>query len=256
MNWVRAGAAFAAIGVHVAIVGVFIFSSSDERDSKAIQSGAGKDDLTIVATVTMQTEESIGPDKESAAPRDASAAGEMTAPPKLEQETKPDPENKPDDKKMEEAVKMEPPPLEEAPVPAPPPDEKRPEKNDDLAEPKIQPSNPGVPVEAQDEKSAESRNLEARRSQALSIYNGKIYQAVIRHAQRPKTVQKGRVVIALTLAPSGDILARSVVESSGSETLDKTAITSLERAAPFPPAPPELSKEPYTLRVPFEYAVK
>jgi protein TonB len=47
---------------------------------------------------------------------------------------------------------------------------------------------------------------------------------------------------------AGSILARSVAESSGSSTLDMTAITSLERAAPFPPVPPELSKGPYASR--------
>ncbi len=60
----------------------------------------------------------------------------------------------------------------------------------------------------------------------------------MRHALRPKTVEKGRVVIELTLAPSGDLLAHRVVKSSGSATLDRTAMISLERAAPFPPRRP------------------
>jgi len=60
----------------------------------------------------------------------------------------------------------------------------------------------------------------------------------------------------LTLAPSGKLLDHRIVQSSGSETLDKTAMTSLERAAPFPPAPPEVGNKSHTLRVPFDYAVK
>ncbi len=78
----------------------------------------------------------------------------------------------------------------------------------------------------------------------------------MRMALRPKVVARGRVVVELTLSSSGQLLAHRVVESSGSEALDRTAMTSLEQAAPFPPIPPELGKDIHTLRVPFQYAVK
>ena len=131
-------------------------------------------------------------------------------------------------------------------------EEKKPEKK--IVEAK--PSTPAPSSEAQEEQRAATRAFEARRNEVLSLYNSRVYQALMKNAMRPKTMQKGRVVLELTLAPSGELLDHHVVESSGSPALDKTAMTSLERAAPFPPVPAEVSKQSHTLRVPFEYAVK
>ena len=98
--------------------------------------------------------------------------------------------------------------------------------------------------------------MEARRNEVLSLYNSQVYKTLIKNAIRPKATQKGRVVVELTLAPSGELLDHRVVESSGSPSLDKIAMTSLERAAPFPPVPAEVNKQSHTMRVPFEYAAK
>jgi hypothetical protein len=54
MNWVRFGSAGAAFGVHIAVLGLFVLSAAHEPDLSALQSGSGEDDLTIVATITMQ----------------------------------------------------------------------------------------------------------------------------------------------------------------------------------------------------------
>jgi periplasmic protein TonB len=237
MNWVRFGSAGTALGVHIAALGLFVFSAAHEPDLSALQSGSGDDDLTIVATVTMQSEESLGLDAASVQRQEASLGGQ--AAPQVQEEVK----------KEEEKVEL---PPEESPEPVPLVEEKKPEKK--IVEPK--PSTPAPASEAQEEQRAATRAFEARRNEVLSLYNSRVYQALMKNALRPKTMEKGRVVLELTLAPSGELLGHHVVQSSGSETLDRTAMTSLERAAPFPPAPPEVSKEPHTLRVPFEYAVK
>ena len=237
MNWVRFGSAGAALGVHIAALGLFVFSAAHEPDLSALQSGNGDDDLTIVATVSMQSEESLGLDAASVQRQEASVGGQ--AAPQVQEEVK----------KEEEKVEL---PPEETQEPVPLVEEKKPEKK--IVEPK--PSTPAPASEAQEEQRAATRAFEARRNEVLSLYNSRVYQALMKNALRPKTMEKGRVVLELTLAPSGELLGHHVVQSSGSETLDRTAMTSLERAAPFPPVPPEVSKEPHTLRVPFEYAVK
>lgn len=237
MNWVRAGAASAALGVHIAILGLLVIASLRALDSAALQAGDGKDDLTVVATIKMESEESLGLDATSTARQEASIGGR--AAPQVKEEVK------------KEEKKIEPAP-EESQEPSPLIEEKKPEKK--IRD--VKPSTPAMASEAQDEQRAASRTLEARRSQVLSIYNNRIYQALMRNAHRPTTMARGRVVLELTLSPSGELLAHRILESSGSETLDKSAMTSLERAAPFPPFPPELGKEAQTLRVPFEYAVK
>ncbi len=236
MSWVRFGSAGAALGVHVAALGLFVVSAQ-EPNLSALQSANGDDDLTIVATVTMQSEESLGLDAVSVQRQEASLGGQAT------------PQRQEEVKKEEEKVEL---PPEKAPEPTPVVEEKEPEKK--IVEPK--PANPAHASEEQEEQRAATRAFEARRDEALSVYNSGVYRALMKNALRPKTAQKGRVVLELTLAPSGELLEHHVVESSGSPALDKTAMTSLERAAPFPPAPAELSKQSHTLRVPFEYAMK
>jgi len=237
MNWVRFGSAGAALGVHVAALGLFVFSAAHEPDLSALQSGSGDDDLTIAATVSVQSEESLGLDAASVQRQEASLGGQ--AAPQVQEEVK----------KEEEKVEL---PPEESQEPVPLVEEKKPEKK--IVEPK--PSTPAPSNEAQEEQRAASRAFEARRNEVLSLYNSRVYQALMKNALRPKTMEKGRVVLELTLAPSGELLEHHVVVSSGSSTLDKTAMTSLEHAAPFPPVPPEVTKQSHTLRVPFEYAVK
>ena len=236
MNWIRFGSAGAALGVHVVVLGLFVFSVAHEPDLSALQSGNGDDDLTVVATITMQSEESLGLDAVSVQHQEASLGGQ-TAPQVQEA------------KKEEEKVEL---PPEETLEPVPLVEVKKPEKK--IVE--VKPSTPALASEAQQEQRAATRAFEARRSEVLSLYNSRVYQALMKNALRPKTMQKGRVVLELTLAPSGELLDHHVVVSSGSPTLDKTAMTSLERAAPFPPVPPEASNQSHTLRVPFEYAVK
>jgi protein TonB len=236
MNWVRAGSAGAALGVHIAVLAIFVVSAMQEPDLAALQSGRGDDELTVVATVTMQSEESLGLDTVSARRQEASLGGQ--AAPQLQEEVK----------KEEEKIERTP---EESPEPVPA-EEKQPEKK--IVEP--HPSIPAPSSEAQEEQRAATRAFEAHRNEVLSLYNSRVYQALMKNALRPKTMQTGRVVLELTLGPSGELLNHHVVVSSGSSMLDRTAMTSLERAAPFPPVPPEVSKQSHTLRVPFEYATK
>jgi protein TonB len=237
MNWVRFGSAGAALGVHAAVLGLFVFSVAHAPDFSALQSGNGDDDLTIAATITMQSEESLGLDAASVQHQEASLGGQVA--PQVQEEVR----------KEEEKIEL---PPEESKEPVPLVEEKEPEKK--IVEPRPSPATP--PSEAQEEQRAATRAFEARRSEVLSLYNSRVYQALMKNALRPKTREKGRVVLELTLAPSGELLEHHVVVSSGSSMLDKTAMTSLERAAPFPPVPEEVSKQSHTLRVPFEYAVK
>ncbi len=237
MNWVRFVSAAAAVGVHIAVLGLLVASATHEPDLSALQSGSGGDDLTIVATITMQSEESLGLAAVSVQHQEASLGGQ--AAPQVQEEVK----------KEEEKVEL---PPEESPEPVPLVEEKKPKKK--IVE--VTPSTPAPSSEVQEEQRAATRTFEARRNEVLSLYNSRVYQALMKNALRPKTMRKGRVVLELTLAPTGELLDHHVVVSSGSPVLDTTAMTSLERAAPFPPVPSEAGKQSHTLRVPFEYAVK
>ena len=196
-------------------LGLFVLSAMHEPDLSALQSGSGEDDLTIVATITMQSEESLGLTRPPSSARKPLWAARL----RLRCRRRSRRRRK---KSSFHPRKRDPVPLVE---------EKKPEKK--IVEPK--PSAPAPASEAQEDQRAATRAFEARRNEVLSLYNSRVYQALMKNALRPKTLEKGRVVLELTLAPSGELLDHHVVVSSGSPALDKTAMTSLERAAPFPP---------------------
>jgi TonB family protein len=238
MNWVRAGAIAAALGVHAAaLAGLAHYGARDD----ALQTGAGADDLSVVATVTMQSEDSLGLDAVTTERQEASAAANAV------------PEIKQQEAKREDAIEMEPPPPDESAPPQAPIQAKPVEKPVEKQE--QQPSAASLAAVAQEEQRAISRELEARRNQAFSLYNAEIYKAIVSHAIRPKEVKMGRVGVELTLSPGGKLITRRVVKSSGVHLLDETAIANLERV-PFPPPPAGLVKEPYTVTFSFDYSVK
>ncbi len=55
MTWVRLGAAGAAVGVHLALLGVFVLWGLGELNNAQLQSGNGEDELTVVATIAMES---------------------------------------------------------------------------------------------------------------------------------------------------------------------------------------------------------
>jgi protein TonB len=111
-------------------------------------------------------------------------------------------------------------------------------------------------AEAQQEREAAERSLQARRATLASLYQGQIYSLVEHHKVNPGSRRTGRVVVELTIDPSGKLVSREVVQSSGSEVLDRAAVATLDKAAPFPPIPADLGSTPRTFRVPFEYATR
>ena len=80
-----------------------------------------------------------------------------------------------------------------------------------------------------------SRNQRQAGNAAASNYPG----IVIRKIQRRKsrTNIRGVAVVTFAIAPNGALARVSVVQSSGSATLDKIAVDAVRRAAPFPPPP-------------------
>jgi len=237
MNWGRAGAFLTSMGAHAAVVAVLALVIA--RQPEALQSEAGKDDLSVVATVTMQTEESVGFNAANTERQLASEASQA--------------QNQRQEEKVENAIEVDrPPPVAEAPPQAPVQlkTEEKPEEKQ-VAEP----APASVPAPAQEEQHAMSRSLEARRTQLFSLYNDAIYRAIASHTMRPKEVRRGSVGVELTLSPAGKLLARRVVKSSGVGLLDETAISNLE-AVPYPPPPAGLLNQPYIVTFSFDYSVK
>ena len=108
-------------------------------------------------------------------------------------------------------------------------------------------------AEAQDAQQAALANA-ARRSRFWSLYQTELYSAIERHKVHSGKV--GDVLLQVTIAQSGQLLDCAVIKSSGVPELDRAALAALERAAPSPPIPTDVSSGPLTLAVPFRFRTR
>jgi protein TonB len=221
-----AGLAF-ALALHAGAVYAMLDRSASS--TLAFAQGDGADDFTVVATVSLESRDIFTQDAKQAAAQAAPVAAE--APP--------------------EPVKAEDTPAVTGAAPEqaqePPREDARPEPA-----PKIERQAASVATQAQDEQTAAAA-LAAKRSKLWSAYQIEIHTALEKHKIKPRLGRDGDVLVSITIAPSGQLIARSILKSSGNPDLDGTAIASLERAAPFPPMPPEIATGPLTVSVPFQF---
>jgi protein TonB len=86
----------------------------------------------------------------------------------------------------------------------------------------------------------------AKRLSAQS-YNSKIWSAIARH--KPRAGRRGSASVTFGIAANGRLGFVRVSRSSGDARLDKLAIATVRKAAPFPPPPVRLPS--YTIRIYF-----
>ncbi|AHB49252.1 biopolymer transporter TonB [Hyphomicrobium nitrativorans NL23] len=90
----------------------------------------------------------------------------------------------------------------------------------------------------------------------VGLYLGKINEQVQRSKVNPRSRRTGTVVVKFTVGTDGALLSKDVMTSSGAEVLDRAAIAALERASPFPPIPPDVSRDPMTFTQSFRFVVR
>lgn len=110
------------------------------------------------------------------------------------------------------------------------------------------------------QKATEGRKT-ARASQSgnarVSNYPGKV-RAKLRRAQRyPRAAKrqrlKGEVHVRFTIARNGSVSAIRIARSSGSEILDRAAVDTVRRAAPFPKIPDGAGRSSWGFTVPLAF---
>ena len=143
----------------------------------------------------------------------------------------------------------EPPPdrADEPPSPVLPTDEHEP----DVVEVVAQPDQ--VVIVTEHSSGQEKKGGEAT---AVGLYLGKVNAQVQRSKVNPRSRRTGTVVVKFTVGTDGGLLGRDVMSSSGVEVLDRAAISALDRAAPFPPIPPDVSGGPMTFTQSFRFVVR
>jgi protein TonB len=87
-------------------------------------------------------------------------------------------------------------------------------------------------------------------------YLGQVRKTLERSKVNPRSVHAGTVLVRFTVGPQGEVLSRSIQQSSGSKILDDAAMAALDRAAPFPPLPQEIANGPLEVQVPFRFITR
>lgn len=109
---------------------------------------------------------------------------------------------------------------------------------------------------AVEEQKASGKRQEGGDATALSAYRGKLFSHISGKKINPRSRDAGVAVVRFTVGPNGELVSREIQTSSGSKTLDDAAIASIDRAAPFPPMPSDVTKEPMVVSVPFRFTVR
>jgi periplasmic protein TonB len=87
-------------------------------------------------------------------------------------------------------------------------------------------------------------------------YLGQVRKTLERSKVNPRSTHSGTVLVRFTVGPKGELLSRTIQQSSGSKILDDAAMAALDRAAPFPPLPQEIARGPLEVQVPFRFVTR
>ncbi len=88
-------------------------------------------------------------------------------------------------------------------------------------------------------------------SAAASKYEGQVQAKVNRAVRKVATRRGGRGILRFALGPGGNVLSVTVLDSSGDPAIDAAAVAAVNRAAPYPPIPPDTGKSSWTFGLPF-----
>ncbi len=187
------------------------------------------------------SEEPANPEQETAPPVDQVEV--VTAKGGPEQEIQTVDETPPPKPRLEDLTADQP---MERPVEEAPPELKQPRPKQMAAIQQMQ----QVAVHEQQSSSEEKKGGDAS---LRAAYLGKLRLHLERHKVRPEAKTTGVAVVKFTVDPSGKILSREIISSSGSKKLDEAAMATIDRSAPFPPFPDGISREPVVVSVPFKF---
>jgi protein TonB len=106
------------------------------------------------------------------------------------------------------------------------------------------------------ERRATTSKQSVGRTDVVNVYLRRLHRALERHKVNPHTNIAGKVVVRVTIAPSGKMTSRDILESSGSTALDQAALASLDRVSALSALPASAEQTPFELAVPFKFNVR
>lgn len=112
-------------------------------------------------------------------------------------------------------------------------------------------------VNARAASSGKQRNSDKAGNAAISNYPGKVVSKLRRSLRYPSAAKskrlRGEVRVAFTVTGSGGVTGIRIVRSSGHDVLDRAAIATVQRAAPFPRIPAGAGRKQWAFTVPLAF---
>ncbi|MCD6055761.1 MAG: tolA, partial [Gammaproteobacteria bacterium] len=87
---------------------------------------------------------------------------------------------------------------------------------------------------AEQKRQAEQAREKARQDSLVNAYALKIRDAIESNWMYPSTTGKRTCLLALSLAPTGQVLDARLVKSSGDDSIDRLAIAAVYKSSPLP----------------------
>jgi protein TonB len=238
MNWLRSIAILSSVLVHGSL-GYAMLPSLQKSNSEALDLGKGMDIVLVqqgIATEGLSTGDAM----ETIETAEVAPA----QPPPPPEDVKPDELHdviaSEESAVVQDVVKTdEPPPI-----------------NDQPPEPQVVKTRPQpqqVAVVTEQSSGEEKTGGDAK---LFGRYLGQINEHVQRAKINPHSRTAGTVVMRFTIGVDGKLLSKEIATSSGSKVLDEAATAALDRAAPFPPIPPEVSIKPLAFTQPFKFLMR
>lgn len=209
----------------------------------SFDAGSGSDDFMLEKGIAIEGVGLFGENRETVHAAEVPPQEQVTARPPVEQakvEDKPEviTSTSTEQNNVVAAKEPEPEPVKATPEPPPP---------QQVAAVEVPPQQ-AVSMEA-----SAARAHTGGDAKLLSMYRGEISKKLQKSKVLPKSRASGLVVVRFEVGQAGELLSREVERSSGSRVLDDAAVAALDKAAPFPPIPPEAGKQTLVMSVPFEF---
>lgn len=240
MTWLRLIAIVLSVLVHGSI-GYAMLPAFQDTNSMALDVGKGTDIVLVEQGIAEEGISKLGDAMETI--ETAEIVPVQAAPPPPPEEVKPDELRDVIDSEAstveQQVVKTEEPP----PIKEPPPPE--------AVQAQSQPEQIAVVTQQSSGEAQSGGN-----AKMLGLYLGQVNDHVQRAKVNPRSSIAGTVIIRFTIGIDGKLLSKEIAKSSGSKVLDDAATAALDRAAPFPPIPPEVSIKPLAFTQPFKFVMR
>lgn len=240
MTWLRLIAIVLSVLVHGSI-GYAMLPAFQDTNSMALDVGKGTDIVLVEQGIAEEGISKLGDAMETI--ETAEIVPVQAAPPPPPEEVKPDElrdviASEASTVEQQVVKTEEPPPIKEPPPP-------------EAVQAQSQPEQIAVVTQQSSGEAQSGGN-----AKMLGLYLGQVNDHVQRAKVNPRSSIAGTVIIRFTIGIDGKLLSKEIAKSSGSKVLDDAATAALDRAAPFPPIPPEVSIKPLAFTQPFKFVMR